>query len=58
MAMNVIFCVLQRKGLITVNDQSNRVKPHSFIITSPGTIPMKNDEGMKLLGIQIVGGGT
>jgi hypothetical protein len=53
MAMNVIFCILQGKGLITVNDQSNQVKPHSLIITSPATISMKSDEGMKLLGIQI-----
>jgi hypothetical protein len=53
MAMNVIFSLLQRKGLITVNDQSNRVKPHSLIITSPETISMKSDEGMMLLGIQI-----
>jgi quercetin dioxygenase-like cupin family protein len=53
MAMNVIFCVLQGKGLITVNDQSNQVKPHFLIITSPATISMESDEGMKLLGIQI-----
>lgn len=53
MVKNVIFCVLQGKGLITVNDQSNQVKPHSLIITSPATISMKSDEGMMLLGIQI-----
>jgi len=58
MAMNVIFCVLQGKGIITVNEKSNQVKPHSLIITPPTTISMKSDEGMRVLGIQIVGGGT
>jgi quercetin dioxygenase-like cupin family protein len=53
MAMNVIFCVLQGKGLITVNDQSNQVKPHSLIVAPPATISMKSNEGMRLLGIQI-----
>jgi quercetin dioxygenase-like cupin family protein len=58
MAMNVIFCVLRGKGIITVNDKTNQVKPHSLIITPPATISMKGDEGMRVLGIQIVGGGT
>jgi len=58
MAMNVIFCVLQGKGIITINGQSNQAKPHSLIITPPATISMKTDEGMKVLGIQIVGGET
>ena len=53
MAMNVIFCILQGKGLITVNDQSNQVKPHSLIITNPATISMRSKDGMKVLGIQI-----
>ena len=54
MAMDVIFCILQGKGLITVNEQSNQVKPHSLIVAPPVTISMKSDEGMRLLGIQIV----
>jgi quercetin dioxygenase-like cupin family protein len=58
MAMNVIFCVLQGKGIITVNDKPNEVKPHFLIITPSATISMKSDEGMRVLGIQIVGGGT
>ena len=58
MAMNVIFCVLRGKGIITVNDKTNQVKPHSLIITPPATISMKSDEGMRVLGIQIVGGET
>ena len=58
MAMNVIFCVLQGEGVITVNESFNQVKSHSLIITSPATISMKSDEGMRVLGIQIVGGGT
>ena len=53
MAMNVIFCVLQGKGIITINGQSNQAKPHSLIITPPATISMKSEEGMRLLGIQI-----
>jgi hypothetical protein len=57
MAMDVIFCVLQGKRIITVNDKTNEVKPHSLIVTSPATISMRGDEGMKVLGIQI-GGGT
>jgi mannose-6-phosphate isomerase-like protein (cupin superfamily) len=55
--MNVIFCVLQGEGSITVNEKSNQVKPHSLIITPPATISMKSNEGMRVLGIQI-GGGT
>ena len=55
MAMNVIFCVLQGKGLITVDEQVSQVKPHSLIITPPATISMESEEGMRLLGIQIVG---
>jgi len=58
MAMNVIFCVLQGKGVITVNDKANQVKTHSLVIAPPASISMKSDEGMKVLGIQIVGGGT
>jgi len=58
MAMNVIFCVLRGKGIITVDDKTNQVKPHSLIITPPATISMKSDEGMRVLGIQIVGGET
>ena len=58
MAVNVIFCVLQGEGVITVNDKTNEVKPHSLIITPPATISMKSDEGMRVLGIQIAGGGT
>jgi len=53
MATDVIFCILQGKGIITVNDQSNQVKPHSLIITNPATISMRSKDGMKLLGIQI-----
>jgi quercetin dioxygenase-like cupin family protein len=53
MAMNVIFCVLQGKGVITVNDKPNQVKPHSLLITPPATISMRSKDGMKLLGIQI-----
>ena len=55
---NVLFCVLQGKGIITVNEKSNEVKPHSLLITPPATISMMSDEGMKVLGIQIVKGGT
>ena len=58
MAMNVIFCVLQGEGVITVNDKTNEVKPHSLIITPPATISMKSEVAMRVLGIQIVGGGT
>ena len=58
MAMEIIFCALQGKGIITVDDQSNQVKPHSLIATPPTTISIKNDEDMRVLGIQIVGGGT
>jgi quercetin dioxygenase-like cupin family protein len=53
MTMNVMFCVLQGKGIITVNDKPNQVKPHFLIITPPATISMKSDEGMRVLGIQI-----
>ncbi len=53
---NVLFCVLQGEGIITVNEKSNQVKPHSLIITGPATISMKSEKGMRLLGIQIVGG--
>jgi len=53
MAMNVIFCVLRGKGIITVNDKTNQVKPHSLIIAPPATISMKSEQGMKLLGVQI-----
>jgi hypothetical protein len=52
-AMNVIFCVLQGKGIITVDDQSNPVKLRSLVVAPPATISMKSDEGMRLLGIQI-----
>lgn len=55
MATNVLFCVLQGEGVITVNDRPNEVKPHSLIITPPATISMKSEDGMRLLGIQIVG---
>ena len=58
MVMNVLFCVLQGKGVITVNDKANEVRPHSLIITPPTTISMKTDEGMRVLGIQIVGAET
>ena len=54
MAMNIIFCVLQGKGIITVDDQSNPVKLHSLVVAPPATISMKSDEGMRVLGIQIV----
>jgi len=53
MAMNVIFCVLRGKGIITVNDKTNQVKPHSLLVTPPATISMKSEVGMRLLGIQI-----
>jgi quercetin dioxygenase-like cupin family protein len=53
MVTNVLFCVLQGKGLIAVNDQSNQVKPHSLLITPPAAISMRSKDGMKLLGIQI-----
>jgi hypothetical protein len=57
MAMNVIFCVLEGRDIIIVNDKTNQVKPHSLIVTPPATISMKSDEGMRVLGIQIVGEG-
>jgi hypothetical protein len=53
MVMNVIFCVLQGKGIITVDDPSNPVKLHSHVVAPPATISRKSDEGMRLLGIQI-----
>jgi len=55
MTTNVLFCVLQGGGVITVNESSNQVKSHSLVITPPATISMKSEKGMKLLGIQIVG---
>jgi quercetin dioxygenase-like cupin family protein len=58
MAMNVIFCVLHGKGIITVNEKANEVRLHSLIVAPPATISMMSDEGMRVLGIQIVGGGT
>jgi len=57
MEMTVLFCVLQGRGMITVNDESAEVEPHSLIITPPATISMKSEEGMMLLGIQIVAEG-
>ncbi|PIV21841.1 MAG: hypothetical protein COS40_06615 [Deltaproteobacteria bacterium CG03_land_8_20_14_0_80_45_14] len=56
MAMNVLFCILQGEGVIVVNEVSNQVKPHSLVITPPATISMKSEKGMRLFGIQIVGG--
>jgi len=56
MAMNVLFCILQGEGVIVVNEVSNQVKPHSLVITPPATISMKREKGMRLFGIQIVGG--
>jgi len=53
MATSVLFCVLQGKGTITVNDNPIQVKAHSLIVTLHATISMKSEEGMKLLGIQI-----
>ena len=58
MATNVLFCVLQGEGIITVNGKTNQVKSHSLIITNPATISMRSKDGMKLLGIQIVGRGS
>jgi hypothetical protein len=58
MATNVLFCVLQGEGVITVSESSNQVKSHSLIIRSLATVSMKSDEGMRVLGIQIVGGET
>ena len=58
MATNVLFCILQGEGIITVNGKTNQVKPHSLVIAPPATISMRSNEGMKLLGIQIVGEGS
>jgi hypothetical protein len=51
--MNPIFCVLQGKGIITVDDQSNPVKLRSPVVAPSATISVKSDEGMRFLGIQI-----
>jgi mannose-6-phosphate isomerase-like protein (cupin superfamily) len=53
MQMNVIFCILEGSGVITVDGEPVQVRPHVLMVTPPATISMKSEDGMRVLGVQI-----
>ncbi len=50
----VIFNIIKGSAEIMVNDEKAYIKEGESIITKPATISMKTEEGVKIMGIQIM----
>ncbi len=56
MASFVLFYVIEGKALVKVNQQSQMLFANQLLITEPAELAMQSDEGVKILGVQIVPG--
>jgi quercetin dioxygenase-like cupin family protein len=50
----VIFYVLNGEARVTVNSESVELKERQCLITEPATLSMRTENGVRLMGIQIV----
>jgi mannose-6-phosphate isomerase-like protein (cupin superfamily) len=54
MASHVIFYVLGGEARVTVNSKTVEIKEKQCLITEPATLSMITENGVRLMGIQIV----
>lgn len=54
MTSHVLFYVMEGKALVKVNQQSQLLSAGQLLITEPAELTMQTDEGVKILGIQIL----
>lgn len=54
MASHVIFYVLNGQVRVTVNSEIAELKEKQCFITEPATLSMRTENGVRLMGIQIV----
>ena len=54
MASYVIFCVLNGEADVSVKAEQVTIREKQCLITEPATLSMRTDNGIKLLGIQVV----
>lgn len=56
MTSYVLFYVIEGKALVKVNQQSQMLSANQLLITEPAELTMQTEDGVKILGIQIVPG--
>ena len=54
MASYVIFYVVEGAAEVTVNQEKVNIKAGQCFITDPATLAMKTNDGVKIMGIQVV----
>ena len=54
MASYVIFYVIQGSAEVKVNQENVNIKEGQCLITEPATFSMRTNDGVKILGIQVV----
>ena len=54
MASHVIFYVLDGEVTVTVNSETAELREKQCLITEPATLSMTTEEGVKLMGIQVI----
>ena len=54
MEAHVIFYVLNGKVNVTVNSETVSIRENQCLITTPATISMRTEGGVKLVGIQVI----
>jgi len=54
MASYVIFYVIQGSAEVKVNQENVNIKEGQCLITEPATLSMRTNDGVKIMGIQVV----
>jgi len=54
MTSYVIFYVIEGAAEVSVNQEKANIKEGQCLITNPATLSMRTDDGVKIMGIQVV----
>lgn len=54
MASYVIFYVIEGEAEVNVNQEKANIKEGQCLITNPATLSMRTNDGVKIMGIQVV----
>ena len=54
MSSHVIFYVVEGAAEVSVNQEKENIKEGECLITPPATLSMRTDDGVKIMGIQIM----
>lgn len=50
----VMFYVIEGEAVVTVDEEETRLQESSNMITEPATLSMETEEGVRILGVQVV----